>query len=127
MDLDHYSVLGLSSVEFDCTKLTQAEIKTAYQKKALELHPDTIMRKRKGNSDCSSNNVQANDDIAARTAAFQQLQSSYALLMDKRAREIYDLFWLQSRGEGNLRTESNGVFRSKLVNVREWKQARRAE
>ncbi|XP_021760614.1 golgin subfamily A member 6-like protein 6 [Chenopodium quinoa] len=97
--MDHYEVLGLSSVEsVDCTKLTEAEIKAAYRKKALELHPDKISKKRKrdGITDDS-------DTVSSMTAAFQQLQSSYEVLMDKEARKRFDVVWLR-RKQKKVRT-----------------------
>lgn len=77
--MDHYQVLGLSTVgSLDCTKLSEAEIKAAYRKKSLELHPDTVMRKRKRDMihSSSTNNIAAGDDndtVISMTAAFQQL------------------------------------------------------
>lgn len=82
-ELDHYSILGLPAGE-EGAKVSDTEIKKAYKKKALELHPD------KRHAD-----KQAHADI-------QQLYASYAILKDEKARKLFDdllrvkkkkLFW----------------------------------
>ncbi|KAL7218605.1 hypothetical protein ACSBR2_011801 [Camellia fascicularis] len=70
-EVNHYIVLGLPSGE-EGTKLSEKEITKAYRKKALELHPD----KRRDNHN-------AHSDI-------QQLNASYAILKDERARKSFD-------------------------------------
>ncbi|KNA18403.1 hypothetical protein SOVF_071100 [Spinacia oleracea] len=121
--MDHYQVLGLSSsVEsFDCTKLSEAEIKTAYHKKALEVHPDTITRKRKRDGINSSSNIDM-------TAAFQQVQSSYELLMDKEARKKFDALWLVQKEEKirrvKQREQGMRMERERQENIRKEKEQR---
>ncbi|THG08784.1 hypothetical protein TEA_016933 [Camellia sinensis var. sinensis] len=70
-EVNHYIVLGLPSGE-EGIKLSEKEITKAYRKKALELHPD----KRRDNHN-------AHSDI-------QQLNASYAILKDERARKSFD-------------------------------------
>ncbi|XP_047317822.1 dnaJ homolog subfamily C member 17-like [Impatiens glandulifera] len=70
-ELDHYSILGLSSGE-EGAKYSDIEIKKAYRKKALELHPDK-----------RQDDKQAHADI-------QQLNASYAILKDEKARKLFD-------------------------------------
>lgn len=70
-EVNHYIVLGLPSSE-EGIKLSEKEITKAYRKKALELHPD----KRRDNHN-------AHSDI-------QQLNASYAILKDERARKSFD-------------------------------------
>ncbi|CAH9146381.1 unnamed protein product [Cuscuta epithymum] len=69
--VDHYAVLGLPSGE-EGFKLSQKEISKAYRSKALELHPDKRL-----------------DDPNAH-ANFQKLKTSYEILMDKKARKLFD-------------------------------------
>ncbi|XP_047316414.1 dnaJ homolog subfamily C member 17-like [Impatiens glandulifera] len=70
-ELDHYSILGLPSGE-EGAKHSDIEIKKAYRKKALELHPDK-----------RQDDKQAHADI-------QQLNASYAILKDEKARKLFD-------------------------------------
>ncbi|CAI5474114.1 unnamed protein product [Closterium sp. Yama58-4] len=70
-DADLYAILGLK-IEDDAAFPTGAEIKKAYRKRALELHPD----KRPG------------DKAAA--AEFDELQKAYEVLLDEQARKAYD-------------------------------------
>lgn len=70
-EIDHYAVLGLPSGE-EGSKLTEKEITKAYKSKALELHPD----KRPDDPNAASN--------------FQQLRTSYDILRDDKARNLFD-------------------------------------
>ncbi|CAI5983658.1 unnamed protein product [Closterium sp. NIES-65] len=70
-DADLYAILGLK-IEGDAAFPTGVEIKKAYRKRALELHPD----KRPG------------DKAAA--AEFDELQKAYEVLSDEQARKAYD-------------------------------------
>ncbi|GJP49460.1 hypothetical protein CLOM_g8660 [Closterium sp. NIES-68] len=74
-DADLYAILGLK-IEGDAAPPTAPEIKKAYRKRALELHPD----KRPG------------DKAAA--AEFDELQKAYEVLSDdKRARRMTTCAW----------------------------------
>lgn len=64
----HYAVLG---VERDAT---EAQIRAAYRRRALELHPDR----------------QAADEEGVATERFQRLQASYQLLSDAHERAWFD-------------------------------------
>ncbi|XP_061364972.1 uncharacterized protein LOC133308369 [Gastrolobium bilobum] len=70
-EIDHYVVLGLPSGE-EGSKLTEKEIVKAYKSKAFELHPD----KRPDDPNAASD--------------FQQLQTSYGILRDDKARKLFD-------------------------------------
>ncbi|KAL6997904.1 hypothetical protein U1Q18_008029 [Sarracenia purpurea var. burkii] len=70
-EVDHYIILGLPSGE-EGAKLLEKEITKAYRKKALELHPD-----------------KRPDDLSAH-ADILQLNSSYAILKDDKARKLFD-------------------------------------
>ncbi|XVE48819.1 hypothetical protein DITRI_Ditri01bG0033000 [Diplodiscus trichospermus] len=71
MDVDHYSVLGLYSGE-EGANLTTKEITKAYREKARDLHPD----KRKDDPNAHEN--------------FIKLKSSYEILIDEKARKLFD-------------------------------------
>ncbi|KHG17547.1 DnaJ subfamily C member 17 [Gossypium arboreum] len=71
MDIDHYNVLGLPSGE-EGANLTQKEITKAYREKARDLHPD----KRKDDPNAHEN--------------FIKLKSSYEILVDEKARKLFD-------------------------------------
>ncbi|KAK6253886.1 hypothetical protein QUC31_015606 [Theobroma cacao] len=71
MDVDHYSVLGLPSGE-EGASLTPKEITKAYREKARDLHPD----KRKDDPNAHEN--------------FIKLKSSYEILIDEKARKLFD-------------------------------------
>ncbi|XWS67705.1 hypothetical protein CRYUN_Cryun04dG0028900 [Craigia yunnanensis] len=71
MDVDHYSVLGLPSGE-EGANLTPKEITKAYREKARDLHPD----KRKDDPNAHEN--------------FIKLKSSYEILIDEKARRLFD-------------------------------------
>lgn len=68
---DHYKILGLPSGE-EGTKLEEKEITKAFRAKDLKLHPDK----------------RPNDPNAK--AKFQRLNSSYAILRDRKARKLFD-------------------------------------
>ncbi|XAR59859.1 hypothetical protein NMG60_11015848 [Bertholletia excelsa] len=70
-ELDHYVILGLPSGE-EGAKLTEKDITKAYRKKALELHPDKRRDDRNAHAD------------------IQQLNASYAILKDEKARKLFD-------------------------------------
>lgn len=69
--VDHYNVLGLPSGE-EGAKLSDEEIKKAYKNKAIELHPD----KRRDDPNAKDN--------------FIELQNSYEVLKDEKARKLFD-------------------------------------
>ncbi|XVE93903.1 hypothetical protein REPUB_Repub01dG0234500 [Reevesia pubescens] len=71
MDVDHYSVLGLPFGE-EGANLTPKEITKAYREKARDLHPD----KRKDDPNAHEN--------------FIKLKSSYEILIDEKARKLFD-------------------------------------
>ncbi|XVF00843.1 hypothetical protein REPUB_Repub04eG0037100 [Reevesia pubescens] len=71
MDVDHYIVLGLPSGE-EGANLTPKEITKAYREKARDLHPD----KRKDDPNAHEN--------------FIKLKSSYEILIDEKARKLFD-------------------------------------
>ncbi|XP_022748498.1 dnaJ homolog subfamily C member 17-like [Durio zibethinus] len=71
MDVDHYSVLGLPSGD-EGANLTTKEITKAYREKARDLHPD----KRKDDPNAHEN--------------FIKLKSSYEILVDEKARKLFD-------------------------------------
>ncbi|KAL3539107.1 hypothetical protein ACH5RR_002473 [Cinchona calisaya] len=71
MDIDHYVILGLPSGE-EGARLTEKEISKAYRLKALELHPD----KRPDDPNAHAN--------------FQKLKTSYEILKDDKARNLFD-------------------------------------
>lgn len=71
MDDDHYNVLGLPSGQ-EGANLTQKEITKAYREKARDLHPD----KRKDDPNAHEN--------------FIKLKSSYEILVDEKARKLFD-------------------------------------
>ncbi|OMO92713.1 hypothetical protein COLO4_17374 [Corchorus olitorius] len=71
MDVDHYRVLGLPSGE-EGANLTDKEITKAYREKARDLHPD----KRKDDPNAHEN--------------FIKLKSSYEILLDEKARKLFD-------------------------------------
>ncbi|OMO74548.1 hypothetical protein CCACVL1_16615 [Corchorus capsularis] len=71
MDVDHYRVLGLPSGE-EGANLTAKEITKAYREKARDLHPD----KRKDDPNAHEN--------------FIKLKSSYEILVDEKARKLFD-------------------------------------
>ncbi|PIA60654.1 hypothetical protein AQUCO_00300285v1 [Aquilegia coerulea] len=84
MKLNHYEVLGfqLESIGIGgLTKLTSNEIVKAYKSKALELHPDK-----------RPNDPNANTE-------FQQLKSSYDILMDEKLRKGFDAYLQSMHGE----------------------------
>ncbi|CAL1365962.1 unnamed protein product [Linum trigynum] len=68
---EHYTVLGLPSGEAAFT-LSEKEIRRAYKRKAIELHPDK------------------NPDDEEANRKFQKLQSSYEVLKDEESRRQYD-------------------------------------
>ncbi|KAK8476811.1 hypothetical protein V6N13_115213 [Hibiscus sabdariffa] len=71
MEVDHYSILGLPSGE-EGANLTTKEITKAYREKARDLHPD----KRKDDPNAHEN--------------FIKLKSSYEILVDDKARKLFD-------------------------------------
>ncbi|KAE8668983.1 DNAJ heat shock N-terminal domain-containing protein isoform 2 [Hibiscus syriacus] len=71
MEVDHYSILGLPSGE-EGANLTKKEITKAYREKARDLHPD----KRKDDPNAHEN--------------FIKLKSSYEILVDDKARKLFD-------------------------------------
>ncbi|KAJ9560711.1 hypothetical protein OSB04_005871 [Centaurea solstitialis] len=71
VDIDHYVILGLPSGE-EGSKLSEKEITKAYRSKALELHPD----KRPDDPNAHAN--------------FHNLQTSYQILKDEKARKLFD-------------------------------------
>lgn len=66
---DFYTLLGVARTS------TTAEIRTAYRRLAVAVHPDRAAR---------------GGDVAAATAAFQRLQRIYDTLRDDDARALYD-------------------------------------
>ncbi|XP_020213735.1 dnaJ homolog subfamily C member 17 [Cajanus cajan] len=94
-EIDHYAVLGLPSGE-EGAKLTEKEITKAYKFKALELHPDK------------------RPDDANAAANFQQLRTSYDVLRDDKARNLFhDL--LRVKRERELRHSQRDGKRRKMV------------
>ncbi|KAF5181235.1 Dnaj heat shock n-terminal domain-containing protein [Thalictrum thalictroides] len=87
MEINHYEVLGfqLESIGVEgLTKLNSNEISKAYKSKALELHPDK-----------RPNDPNAKSD-------FQQLKTSYDILMDVKLRKDFDAY-LRSKYEEERR------------------------
>ncbi|KAE8698749.1 DNAJ heat shock N-terminal domain-containing protein isoform 2 [Hibiscus syriacus] len=77
MEADHYCILGLPSGE-EGANLTTKEITKAYREKARDLHPD----KRKDDPNAHEN--------------FIKLKSSYEILVDDKARKLFDdLLWVK--------------------------------
>ena len=70
-DIDYYEVLGVS------TKATKEEIRKAYKKKSLALHPDKILQ-RGGNP----------DDYRVE---YQAIQEAHIVLCDDKKRQTYNL------------------------------------
>ncbi|KAL3655620.1 hypothetical protein CASFOL_000016 [Castilleja foliolosa] len=70
-DVDHYAVLGLPSGEKGAS-LSEQDINKAYRSRARELHPD----KRPDDPDAHAN--------------FLNLQNSYQVLKDEKARKLFD-------------------------------------
>lgn len=69
---DYYTVLGLPQ------SASEQEIKSAYHKKALELHPDR--------NSSTKDTVMSSDAITK----FQQIQAAYEILKDSKTRAEYD-------------------------------------
>lgn len=70
-DIDYYAVLGVSS------KATKEEIRKAYKKKSLTLHPDKILQ-RGGNP----------DDFRKE---YQDIQEAHTVLSDDKKRQTYNM------------------------------------
>lgn len=73
IDKEYYEQLGL----IDNYKCSSEEIKKAYKKKSLQLHPDRLAQK----------GIQV---TAEHNKQFQQLKEAYDVLSDPRKRRIYD-------------------------------------
>jgi DnaJ family protein C protein 17 len=102
-DVDPYAVLGLAP-----GVLTDAEIKKAYRKKALVLHPD----KRKDSE----------REVAQRE--FDALQKAYDILLDPQARKaLEDL--AKARAATQARFDAQDAKRRKLREDLERTRARR--
>lgn len=69
--MTHYEALGLPA----SLDVTEAEIKAAYRRRALELHPDT---------------TGAGDAPGDAAGSFRRIQDAYAVLRDSRSRRLYD-------------------------------------
>ncbi|KAF9621730.1 hypothetical protein IFM89_027584 [Coptis chinensis] len=107
IEIDHYEILGLPSGE-EGSKLTLDEIKTAYKKKSLKIHPDKNL-----------NNPNA-------ATEFKTLSASYKILKDEAARKLYDDLLRVRRGkrqrqvqyerEKQQREATYGVKRRTMMN-----------
>ncbi|KAL6581496.1 hypothetical protein OROMI_007419 [Orobanche minor] len=86
MDLvvDHYAVLGFVGLS-DCSKLSEQEIRKAYQLKAKKMHPDKVP-----------------NDPNAHTK-FVELLNSYEILKDEKTRKPFDdlLRRIKTRNKAN--------------------------
>ena len=68
VELDPYEVLGVTSTA------TAAEIRSAYRKRALSVHPDKVKH----------------DERESANTEFQNLALAYAILSDEKRRKRYD-------------------------------------
>nr|CAD1837933.1 unnamed protein product [Ananas comosus var. bracteatus] len=64
---------------------SQEEIRSAYKRLALQLHPDKVAA-----SAAAASSAAADDAAAAATAAFQELRHAYEVLSDPKERAYYD-------------------------------------
>ncbi|KAK8625211.1 hypothetical protein V6N13_090086 [Hibiscus sabdariffa] len=95
MEVDHYIILGLPSGE-EGANLTTKEITKAYREKARDLHPD----KRKDDPNAHAN--------------FIKLKSSYEILVDEKARKLFDDL-LRVKLEQQLRFAQQDSKRRKMM------------
>jgi curved DNA-binding protein CbpA len=87
---NHYEVLGVSETASD------EEIKKAYRKKAVEMHPDKIIPKSKETEEAEKK---------AATQKFIELKSAYDELIDHDKRKTYDAFRKRPPAPEPQRTE----------------------
>lgn len=78
----YYEILGVDHLA------SEADIKKAYRKKALELHPDKNF-----------------GDVENATSRFAEIQSAYEILADSQERAWYDSYRVSLLRERNLNTE----------------------
>jgi len=98
---DLYAILQL---EDNGPHITNATIRKAYHKRALEIHPDKF----KGNS-------------LIATQQFQKLKMAYEILSDKKVRAIYDE-WHLLKKEAKVRMEHKKAMKKEKRRKREQKK-----
>lgn len=93
---DYYQILGIAKTA------SEAEIKKAYRKLALKWHPDK------------------NQDKEKSTEMFKQIGEAYAVLIDKRQRDIYDKYGAQGLQQGVETTGQFGAFQHMWFGARDF-------
>ncbi|GME79674.1 unnamed protein product [Ambrosiozyma monospora] len=107
----YYSLLGLTQ------EATQSEIKTAYRKRILQLHPDKVQQQQQQQQqkhhqlDQSSNEKSTSFQLVSSTAtkSIDTLQKAYKILNDFKLRSLYDAKLNDTKTFTNLETVSNNL------------------